>query len=659
MRDNYKLLFAPGQLGRVRTKNRAVMTAMMTGFPGVTGGDADERIIRYYEERAAGGTGVIITEAGVVDEIYGMARFNQLHYTRPHITSLAKLNERLHRFNAVTIAQLWHGGFICSPEVTGHETLSPSEVDSVAGRPNRAMTAEDIAYVTRCFAESAACCRDAGYDGVEIHLAHGYLLHQFMSRYYNRREDEYGGSFENRMRFPVEVIRAVREAVGPRYLVGVRISGDDMASGFSELHITREEGLEIAKYIDALGMVDYINVSNGNKLTNNANCDPFFYDFGWKKDIARGIREAVSVPVIATNSVKTPDQAEATLEEGVCDFVGMGRANLADPNFMAKAALGRESEIKGCIGCLFCREPRGGGQMPAQCAINPRAGCEIDYPPQERDGEGRPVAVIGAGPGGMEAAVNLAARGYKVTLFEKYAQVGGSMNLADKPDHKERIERLIHTYEAQLSHFGVDVRCGVDCTPEMAAELEPVGVFLACGAEPIVPPVPGVNLPHVFTAQDTIRRGLTFPGKRIAIVGTGLTGLETAEILSKDCASMTMIDMVEVGPGLIHEILDEMLKILEPRGVRFLPHHKLAAIDGDGLKAERLSDGATVDVPADIVVLSLGVSPDRALVEAFRARFGDKCRTIGDANQSGRIGHATRSGFLQAYSFRPLEDLVP
>lgn len=658
MKDDYKLLFSPGKLGRVTAKNRCVMTAMMTGFPGVAGGDADERVIRYYEERAAGGTGVIITEAGVVDEIYGIARFNQLHYTRPHITSLAKLNERLHRYGAVTIAQLWHGGFICSPEVTGHETLSPSGVDGIPGRPNRAMTIDEIAYITKCFADSAVCCRDAGYDGVEIHLAHGYLLAQFMSRYYNRREYEYGGSFENRMRFPTEVIKAVREAVGPRFMVGVRISGDEMAQEYSPLHLTQEEGLEIAKYIDALGMIDYINVSNGNKLTNNANCDPFFYDFGWKQHIAKAIKDAVSVPVIATNTIKTPAQAEKTLEDGVCDFAGMGRANIADPNFMNKAMLGREAEIKGCIGCLFCREPRGGGQMPAWCAINPRAGCEYDYPPQPKDGAGRPVAVVGGGPGGMEAAVNLASRGYKVTLFEKYGEVGGSMNLADKPDHKERIEQLIHTYEAQMKHFGVEVRCGVDATPDVVAETNPTGVFLACGAEPIIPPVPGVGLPNVVTAQDAIRKGMRFPGKKIAVVGTGMTGLEVAEILSKDCAGMTMIDMVDVGPGLIHEILDEMMKILIPRGVKFLPYHKLVSVNEHGLTAQRLSDGADVTIDADIVVLSLGVTPDKKLIEQFKARF-EQVYTVGDANQSGRIGHATKSGFTQAYSFRPLEDLVP
>lgn len=657
MKSDYSMLFSPGKLGRIKTKNRCVMTAMMTGFTDSVSGDADERMIRYYEERAAGGVGIIITEAGVVDELYGIARFNQLHYTRPHISSLARLNERLHKYGTVTIAQLWHGGFICSSEVTGRETLSPSGIDGVSGRVNRAMTMDEIQYMKKCFADSAVCCRDAGYDGVEIHIAHGYLLAQFISRYYNRREDEYGGCFENRCRFPDEVIREVRKAVGPRFIVGIRISGDEMAGKLDSRHINAEEGLAYAKHLDSLDMIDYINVSNGNKLTNNANCDPFFYDFGWKSHIARAIRENVSVPVIATNTVKTPEQAEMTLREGISDFVGMGRANVADPDFMNKAKLGREEEIKGCIGCLFCREPRGGGQLPARCAINPRWGCEKDYPVQQKDGKGRPVVVVGAGPGGMETAIQLASRDYDVTLFEKDEKIGGSLNLADKAAHKERITRLIRTYEKQMEHFGVKVRCGIEATPEIVAELNPTGVFLASGANPVVPKVPGVNLPHVVTAQDVIRNHMTFPDKRIAIVGSGLTGLEVAEMLAKESVGITLIDMADIGPGLMHEILDEMMEILNAYHVEFMPFHKLTAICENGVETERLQDKEKQVIEADIVILSLGVVPDQKFIQGFKEKF-DLVYTVGDANKSGRIGDATKSGFIQAYGFRPMEDLL-
>lgn len=631
---------------------------MMTGFPGVTGGDADERLIRYYEERAAGGTGIIITEAGVVDEVYGIARYNQLHYTRPHISSLGRLNERLHKYGTVTIAQLWHGGFICSSEVTGRETLSPSGIDGIPGQKNRAMTKDEIAYIVKCFADSAVCCRDAGYDGVEIHIAHGYLLAQFVSRYYNRRTDEYGGSFENRCRFGDEVIRAVRKAAGPGFMVGVRISGDEMARELDERHINAEEGLAYAKHLDSLGMIDYINVSNGNKLTNNANCDPFFYEFGWKAHIAKEVKEAVSVPVIATNTVKTPQQAEKTLQDGVCDFVGMGRANVTDPDFMNKAMSGREEEIKCCIGCLFCREPRGGGQLPARCAINPRWGCETDYPELPKDGKGRTAAVVGAGPGGMEAAVQLAKRGYAVTLFEKEKEPGGSLNLADKAAHKERITRLVQTYQAQLRHFGVKVRCGVEADPDIVEEIHPAGVFLASGAKPVIPPVPGVNLPHVVTAQEVIRKGMTFEGKKIAIVGSGMTGLETAEMLAETSDKITMIDMADIGPGMIPEILNEMLRILKKYEVELLPFHRLVRINEKGVETERVRDKEKQLVEADIVILSLGVRPDRELVSRFKERF-DTVYVIGDAQKGGRIGDAVKSGFMKAYGFKPAEDLVP
>lgn len=654
----YNKLFSPIIINGVTIKNRGVMTAMMAGFLDTSNGDVDERLITYYEERARGGVGLIITEGGVVDEKYGIVRYAQMHYTRTHITGLAKLNEKLHSYGTKTIAQLWHGGGVCSSKVTGRQVVSASDVESIPGEKPRPLTIDEIRYITRCFADAAVVCQQAGYDGVEIHLAHGYLLSQFMSPYFNKRTDEYGGSWENRIRFADEVVRAVREAVGKRMIIGIRISGDEMASNLSPLHLTAEDGIRIARHFDESGLIDYINVSNGNKYTPNSNCDPFFYECGWKEHIAKAIKEAVHIPIIATNTIKTPEMAEGTLERGVCDLVGLGRAHLADPQFMNKALLGRENEIKCCIGCLFCREPRGGGQMAARCAVNPRAGIEVLYPRLPKDGEGRPVAVVGAGPAGMEAALVLADRGFSVTLYDENDSVGGSMNLADKPDHKWNITRLIMHYHALLKRAGVRIITGVKATPDIVAELDPVGVFLACGANPIVPKLPGVDLPNVYTAQQVVREKITFPNRDVVIIGTGMTGLETAEIISKDSRSVNMIEMQsEIGPGLIHEIVGEMKKILVPRGVKFYTSHKLTGIAADGVEAINLKNGEAVFVPGDVIILSLGVSPDRAFIESFQDRF-DSVYPIGDAVQSGRIGNATQSAFSKAYAFRPVEDLL-
>lgn len=658
METRYRRLFSPLKLGGATLKNRGVMTAMMAGYIDNTNGDADQRSISYYEERARGGAGMIITESGVVDKKYGIVRYNQLHYTRPHITSLARLNETLHQYGTVTVAQLWHGGGVCNSKIIGRQVVSASNVESIPGETPRPLTKEEIGYITQCFASSAEVCRLAGYDGVEIHIAHGYLLAQFLSPYFNKREDEYGGSWENRLRFADEVVRAVREAVGGRMIVGIRISGDEMAAHHNPLHLTAEDGLRLAKHFDKSGLIHYINVSNGNKFNPNANCDPFFYECGWKKNIAKAIKEAVGVPVIATNTIKTPQMAEDTLADGVCDLVGLGRAHLADPEFMNKALLGREDEIKSCIGCLFCREPQGGGQMPSRCAVNPRAGCEICYPSPTKDGAGRPVTVIGAGPAGMEAALVLAKRGFSVTLFDENQDVGGSMNLACKPDYKRNIARLTGNYRALLESAGVRVCTGMRAQPELLKELQPVGVFLASGGQPIVPNIPGATLPNVYTAQHVIRENLAFPGKKAVVVGGGMTGLEVAEMLSKDCSSVVGIEMQgTVGPELIKEITDEMKKILAPTCVEFYTGHKLTKITTNSVEADNLGTGQSVRFDADIVVLSLGVSPDRQLIEDFKNQFESVC-ILGDAMSPGRIGHATKSAYMKANAFRPADCLL-
>jgi 2,4-dienoyl-CoA reductase-like NADH-dependent reductase (Old Yellow Enzyme family)/thioredoxin reductase len=634
------------------------MTAMMAGFMGTSNGDVDERCIAYYEERARGGVGMIITESGVVDEEYGIIRYGQLHYTRQHITGLAQLNEALHKYGTVTIAQLWHGGGVCDSRITGHQIVSASDIELIPGEKPRPLTIEEVGYITRCYAESAVVCQQAGYDGVEIHMAHGYLLSQFLSAYYNKRTDEYGGSWENRLRFADEVVRSVRSAVGNRMIVGIRISGDEMASEHSSLHLTAEDGLRLAKHFDESSLIDYINVSNGNKVNPGANCDPYFYQSGWKQHIAKMIKDAVSIPVIATNTIKTPGQAEKTLSDAVCDMVGIGRPHLADPAFMNKALLGREEEIKCCIGCLFCREPQGEGQMPSRCAVNPRVGCELYYPVLPEDGENRPVAVVGAGPAGIEASLLLAKRGFTVSLFDDRDEIGGSLLLASVSETKANIRRLLRHYRAMVKRAGITVYKGERATPELAARLNPLAVFLACGGNPIIPRIPGVNLGHVYTAQQVLREGLAFPGKNVVVVGSGLTGLETAEFISGSCKRLVVIEMqAEIAPGTPFEISSKMHKLLLSRGVEFNTSHKLTGISEISVEAEDLLRRRSVSLDADVVILSLGVLPDRECITGFAEVF-DLVYPIGDAITSGRIGHATKSAYAKAYAFTPLEELL-
>jgi len=645
----YEKLFSKGKIGRITIKNRAVMSPMGTEMAEFNG-EASNQTVRYYEERAKGGIGLIIVEYCAVDDNYGIAVENQLRLSQnKHVKNLEKLTEAVHRHDAKIFAQLYHGGNMCDPAITGNQNVSASDVESIPSRKPRPLRIWGIKELVQKYIDAALRAQKSGFDGVEVHAAHGYLLAQFLSKYYNKRTDEYGGSFENRIRFLDEIVREIRAAVGPNFGITVRYSGDEMAQHLSPDHMTLEDGVRIAKYIESTGVVDALNISNGNAFNPNPNCDPYSYQPGWKKYVAKTIKEAVSLPIIATNTIKTPDFAEQMLQEEVSDFVGLGRSQFADPEFMKKAKQGREKEIRECIGCMYCRETMGQG-LSVRCAINPRLSNEFTYPQIFKDGNGRPVAVVGAGPGGLEAARVLANRGFKVTLFEKESKVGGTLNLADKPPFKERLTRLTETLKIQAEKAGVEIKLNIEATPEIVKEINPIGVFLSSGAAPIVPKLPGVNLPNVYTAESIIRNNIELPGS-VAVIGTGLTGLETSEILAEKGSQLSLVEMLpNVGPGLYSILLNGSMKRLNKFNPAIYTSHKLVEIDDKGILLYNMKNGEEVKIKVDYVVLSLGVSPRGDIVEAFESVF-DNVILIGDAAKGGRIYHTIKDGYTKAFAF--------
>lgn len=645
----YEMLFSPGRIGRLDIKNRAVMSPMGTDFANPDG-TASMRLIRYYQERARGGIGLIINEYTGVDHVNSVPSPHNLRISEDkHIASLEILTDAVHAYGAKIFAQIHHGGSTSKATLAGRQALSASDIPIVPGAPApRAMTIEEIHDAQQKFLSAALRCKKAGYDGIELHGAHSYLIGQFMSPYYNKRTDEYGGGFENRMRFIGEIIDLIRGALGAGFPLSVRINGDEMTPQVEDT-LTLEDGLMIGQYLQNKG-IDVLNVSNGSGLNPNANCDPYSYEPGWKKHVARAFKQALSIPIIATNTIKDPAFAEQLLEEGVSDFVALGRSQFADPEFISKAYEGREAEIRQCIGCMVCRERLVGNGLSAVCAINPRMGREHLYPNYPNNGGGRTVAVVGGGPAGMEAAYVLAQRGYRVTLFEKETALGGTLNLADKAPHKQLITRLTRTLEAQLCALGVDIRLNIEATPDAIKAMEPVGVFLATGARPILPPIPGIGNANVETAENVIRAGAQLKG-RVAVIGTGMTGLEAAEMLGANGAKITMVEMLsDIGPGLFAVIKNDMLSRIKLYKPTLLPGHKLVAIDERTIILERATDGAKVEVEADHVVLALGVMPPRGLVERFQTACA-RVIAIGDAAQGGRIYEAMKEGFDKAYYF--------
>lgn len=645
----YEKLFEKGHIGPLTIRNRAVMSPMGTDLAD-TNGNATPRLIAYYAERAKGGIGLIINEYTGVDDVDSIPTQHNLRMAQDYnVKAAEELTRTVHQYGAKIFAQLHHGGATSKSAFTGRQNLSPSGIPMApGGEVPREMTLEDIKRVQDKFVAAAVRCKKAGYDGVELHGAHGYLMTQFLSEYYNHRTDQYGGSLENRCRFIDEIIAAIRAKLG-NYPISVRICGDEMTPepGFWDL----EGGLAIGKHLEAQG-IDCINISNGSAWNGNANCEPFSYTPGWKKHVAKAFKEALSIPVIATNTIKDPDFAESLLEEGVCDFVALGRSQFADPEFMNKAKAGHPEKIRKCIGCMYCRERLLGNAMPVECSLNPRLGTEYRYRWQDlqKNGAGQSVVVVGGGPGGMECAIILAKRGFDVTLLEAGDKLGGTLNIAKLPPFKANLQGVTDVLALEMEELGVTVKCGVRATPELVAAMKPAGVFLAVGAPPVVPKsIPGIE--KAVLAEDVILGKVPCQGS-VALIGTGLTGLECAEMILEQGHPLTMVEMnPTVGQGIYNVVFNDIYSRIQPHDPTVLTSHKLTAVTDGGVTVEDLATGESKAVAADTVVLALGTHNQEALAEQFEA-VGLPTFLVGSAETPGRIAGAVRSGFEKAWVFQ-------
>lgn len=651
---NYQVLLSPGTIGPLHLKNRAVMMPMATDLADRHGVVTD-RQIRYYQERAKGGVGMIIEEYTGVDDIDSIPSIHNLRIAREyHVPEMEKLTDAVHMYDCKIAAQLHHAGATSNPALTGRPNLAPSAVPIAPGKPvPQEMTKDDIQRIQQKFIDAAVRCKKAGYDAVELHGAHGYLIAQFFSKYYNRRHDEYGGTVENRCRFISEIIQGIRQKLG-RFPIMVRMCGDEMTpvEGF----LTLEDGLEIARYLESCG-IDAINISNGSARNADANCEPYSYRPGWKKHVAKAYKEALHIPVIATNTIKNPEFAEELLEEGVCDFVGLGRSQLADPYFVEKARTGHSDEIRQCIGCLYCRERVLGNGMPIRCAINARTAREIEFDDLQKNGDGRTVVVIGGGPAGMEAARVLALRQFHVVLLERESSLGGMLNVADKPPLKEQITRLVQTMTRQLQCLNVDIRCQVAGTVEETASFHPAAVVVSCGARPRILPLPGFDLPHVVTAEAVLQGKAAVRGRSV-IIGSGLTGLETAAVLLKDHHPVSLVEMMPViGGAIFPAVLNDEMSRITPYHPDMYTGHSIRSVQEHTVTLERLSDHQQVIIPADTVILSMGLVPQQDTVDAFRAAF-DTIRVIGDAAGGGRIATAIQQGYEAGFTLLCKEETM-
>ncbi|RJQ57480.1 MAG: FAD-dependent oxidoreductase [Desulfobacteraceae bacterium] len=534
--SQYQKLFEPWMIGKVRIRNRIISAPMERNYCNIDG-SVTQQYIDNLTAKAKGGAGLIFVESTYVDP-RGKGRHYQLGcYDDRLIPGLRRLAEAVHQHGAKISLELQFSGRQTSGKVTGMQPIAPSPVACwvSGGDLPREMTVTEIKEMIANFAKAAERSKRADFDLVELHGAHGYLIAQFLSGYANKRTDEYGGSFEKRMRFPLEVVAAVRKAVGTDFPIAYRLSGDEYIDGGLNL----EEAVPFAKKLEEAG-VDLIDVSAGLYETTYIISQPMDIALGCNVHLAEEIKRGVNIPVSVAGRINDPAFADDILAQGKADFISFARALHADPDFPRKAQEGRLEDICMCIGCMQgCIDILGTG-APIFCAINSAVGKEGPYAIKKAQ-QRKKVMVVGGGPGGMEAARVAALRGHEVALYEKEPVLGGQVRWAAKPLFRGEYEQVIRYLSNQLKKAGVQIKLGQAVDKALVYAQQPDAIVVATGATPFRAFIPGRDNPHVYTYLD-ILSGSVKPGKKVAVVGGQKIGCEVAEFIADKGSEVVLID---------------------------------------------------------------------------------------------------------------------
>lgn len=688
----YVKLLSPMNIGVVTIKNRVVMPAMMLGH-GKFDGTPTRQMMDYYEERAKGGVGLIITEMTRVNDTEGAGAFTQLAISQDyHIKPLSELVKRVHKHNCKIFVQLHHPGKQTIPLTVGTlpiaiglERISPrfknvfykmtplarklqdrGIVLRVAApsktRPcryaegkNRALRNNEIKKIIKQFIEAARRVQVAGADGVELHAAHGYLIQEFLSPYTNKRKDEYGGSFENRMRFLLEIICGIKGTCGDDFPICVRLTVDECFSkiGEQDKGYGLEEGVKIAKCLEKAGIA-VINVTSGTYETMNYWLEPASFELGWRKYMAEAVKKELSIPVIAANLIRSAKQAEEQLEAGVQDFVAIGRPLLADPWWVHKVQTGCETDIKRCICCLWCFESMSRNcylGMSGTCTVNPRMGAENKYEQMNKDGDGRCIVIVGAGPAGLTAAQILGERGFKPIVLEKEARVGGQAYWASLPPHRQKINWCIEDLLIAANKHGAEILFNTRADVSIIKSYNPYAVLIATGAHTIKPStIRGMEQSNVYTIVDILEEKVTVTNSTVAVIGSGMFGLEIAEKLAEEGNKVIIVEMADLlAPGVHIQHVDDILPRIKKHNTEVLLGHQLEEIKDKHIVLKEIRTKKTKEIRIDSVVISLGVESENQLYNEIIGTI-DNLYLIGDALKFGRIGQATLSAANTALS---------
>jgi 2,4-dienoyl-CoA reductase-like NADH-dependent reductase (Old Yellow Enzyme family)/thioredoxin reductase len=644
-------LFLPGKIGKLEIKNRLFMPPMTTHLV-ANDGSVTKELLDYYEERAKGGVGLIITETthAEMEIARGSITGSNLRIDdQKYMIGLSELTDMVHMHGTRIFLQLTIGqGSFCPPFLypRGVQPIAPSRgVNPLwPDWEARELSVGEIDRIVEAYGEAALRAKMARFDGLELH-GHGmYLLAQFMSPYTNRRQDKFGDPAA----LPLALIHAVRSSVGPDFPISFRWNIDEFMEGGRTLAMSTAD----AKSFEQAG-INAINISGGNFWVPGFathSCPPMSYPQGHLKQVAKAIRDAVNIPVLLSSKIGDPFVANEILQRGQADFIGLGRSLLADPEWPRKTAEGRLADIRPCLrdldGCINSVV----AYRKIGCTVNAMCGREDRYRIRPAS-EPMKVVVVGGGVAGMEAARVAASRGHDVTLLEASDNLGGQAKLAAMIPFKEEFIHMIRYLDTQLYKLGVKVILGRGATPESVLAEKPGAVIIATGSRHYVPPIPGVDGPNVFLARDVISETAEATGEKIVVAGGGLVGCDTALFLSvKKRKQVTMIEQFtfeEVGFEPYDMNHMDLMKMLHENGVRVMTETKVVEITDAGVRTTD-RNGINSEIAADGVVLALGAVADPGLRDALRSKV-PRLYTIGDADRPGRkMINAIHQGFYVA-----------
>ncbi len=654
MQSKYQHIFEPLTIKHMTLKNRIVMTPMGTNY-GEQNGEMSFLHINYYEQRAKGGTGLLIVENASVDSPLGSNGTTQLRIDHDsYIPRLFKLCETIHKHGACIAIQINHAGASAQSARTSMQPVSASDIPSKAGGEiPRPLEKEEILHIVKKYGEAAKRAQIAGFDAVEIHAGHSYLLSQFLSPTTNRRTDEFGGSHENRARFAKMVIEEVRAQVGPSFPIFVRISADEFVEGGNTLNDT----LEYLQYFEK--EVDVFDVSCGLNSSIQYQIDANYLEDGWRSYMAKEVRERYGKPCMTMGNIRNPQAAEDILARGDADLIGMGRGLIADPEWVNKVSFGDEKEIRKCISCnIGCAGNRIGVNRPIRCTINPSV----------NEGEGyrkkkivKPcnVVVIGGGTAGLEAACTAAEVGCTTFLIEKKAELGGLAAVISKIPDKKRLSDfpnyLIHR-AGKLKNLFVFRNTEADI--ELVKSLNPDIIVNATGSNPLLPPIKGLHEHidreggRVSSITNMIAHVTEYPedmkGKKVAVIGGGAVGLDVVEFFAPRGADVTIVEMMPViGNGIDPVSKVGTFALMKKYGVRQMVNTALMEVKEDAFLV-KLPDGTETDLEFDYGFVCLGMRANAPILQALYDTFGNsgdvEIMNIGDSVRARRIIEGTTEG---------------